>query len=99
MAELSPLIGLKAHGTALSFVPPKNICYSRRTRKALTALHRTKEIDLYFRGVAAFRSNQRGSSSNYENPVAVVDENIMMLHLYEHSATFRNLETTFETFY
>src|SRR5690625_6780223 len=77
MAELSPLIGLKAHGTALSFVPPKNICYSRRTRKALTALHRTKEIDLYFRGVAAFRSNQRGSSSNYENPVAVVEENII----------------------
>jgi len=58
------LWGLKAHGTALSFVPPKNICYSRRTRKTATALHRTKKIDLYFRGVAAFRSNQRGSASN-----------------------------------
>src|SRR5699024_9950140 len=55
---------LKAHGSALSFVPPKTICYSRRTRKTATALHRTKKIDLYFRGVAAFRSNRRGSASN-----------------------------------
>src|SRR5699024_4814106 len=57
------LRGLKTHGTALSFVPPKTFCYSRRTRKTTTALHRTKKIDLYFRGVAAFRSNQRCSAS------------------------------------
>src|SRR5690625_1316697 len=37
---------------------------SPRTRKASAALHRTKKIGLYFRGVAAFRSNQRGSASN-----------------------------------
>jgi len=58
------LRGLKAHGTALSFVPPKTFCYSRWTRRAPAALHRTKKIGLYFRGVAAFRSNQRGSASN-----------------------------------
>src|SRR5690625_6115693 len=57
------LRGLKAHGTALSFVPPKTFCYSRRTRRAPKALHRTKKIGLYFRGVAAFRSNQRYSAS------------------------------------
>src|SRR5699024_10694386 len=28
-------------------------CYSRRTRKASAALHRTKKIALYFRGVTA----------------------------------------------
>jgi len=60
------LRGLKAHGTALSFVPPKTFCYTRRTRKTATALHRTKKIGLYFRGVAAFRSNQRCSASNKE---------------------------------
>src|SRR5690625_1471861 len=64
--SLRSLWGLKAHGTALSFVPPKTFCYSRRTRKTATALHRTKKIDLYFRGVAAFRSNQRCSASDYE---------------------------------
>src|SRR5699024_3803682 len=52
------LRGLKTHGTALSFVPPKTFCYSRKTRRAPEALHRTKKIGLYFR-VAAFRSNQR----------------------------------------
>src|SRR5699024_6651821 len=61
--SLCSLRGLKAHGTALSFVPPKTICYSRRTRRAPEALHRTKKIGLYFRGVAAFRSNQRYSAS------------------------------------
>src|SRR5699024_7087170 len=60
------LWGLKAHGTALSFVPPKTFCYSRRTRRAQEALHRTKKFGLYFRGVAAFRSNQRCSASDYE---------------------------------
>src|SRR5699024_4839878 len=60
------LRGLKAHGTALSFVPPKTFCYSRRTRRASEALPRTKKIGLYFRGVAAFRSNQRCSASNQE---------------------------------
>src|SRR5690625_1641262 len=33
---------------------------SPRTRKTAPALHRTKKIGLYFRGVATFRSNQRG---------------------------------------
>src|SRR5690625_5459573 len=37
--SLRSLWGLKDHGTALSFVPPKIICYSRRTRKTTTALH------------------------------------------------------------
>src|SRR5690625_1425329 len=27
------LRGLKTHGTALSFVPPKTFCYSRRSRR------------------------------------------------------------------
>src|SRR5699024_3681371 len=31
--SLRSLWGLKAHGTALSFVPPKTICYSRRSRR------------------------------------------------------------------
>src|SRR5699024_7816450 len=64
--SLRSLWGLKAHGTALQFVPPKTLCYSRRTRRAPAALHRTKKIDLYFRGVATFRSNQRCSVSDYE---------------------------------
>src|SRR5699024_2772553 len=42
------------------------ITRSPRTRKTATALHRTKKIDLYFRGVASFRSNQRFSASDYE---------------------------------
>jgi len=28
--SLCPLWGLKAHGTTLSFVPPKTFCYSRK---------------------------------------------------------------------
>ena len=32
-------------------------CFSRRTRKASTAIHRTQKIALYFQGVAACRSN------------------------------------------
>src|SRR5690625_3197298 len=31
--SLRSLRGLKAHGTALSFVPPKTFCYSRRSRR------------------------------------------------------------------
>src|SRR5699024_9216218 len=31
--SLCALRGLKAHGTALSFVPPKTICYSRWSRR------------------------------------------------------------------
>src|SRR5690625_1505785 len=31
--SLRSLWGLKAHGTALSFVPPKTFCYSRRSRR------------------------------------------------------------------
>src|SRR5699024_12295930 len=31
--SLRSLWGLKAHGTALSFVPPKTFCYSRWTRR------------------------------------------------------------------
>jgi len=50
------LRGLRTRGTALSFVPSKTICYSRRTRNTSAALHRTKKIDLYFRGVTALRS-------------------------------------------
>src|SRR5699024_2321179 len=51
---LYPLRGLQTRGTALSFVPSKTICCSHRTRKASAALHRTKKIGLYFRGVFAF---------------------------------------------
>src|SRR5690625_209487 len=50
------LWGLQTRGTALSFAPSKTICCSRRTRKTSAALHRTKKIDLYFRGVTALRS-------------------------------------------
>src|SRR5699024_1364801 len=64
--SLRSLWGLKAHGTALQFVPPKTCCYSRRSRRAPEAIHRTKKIGLYFRGVAAFRFNQRCSGSDYE---------------------------------
>jgi len=34
------LRGLRAHGTALSFVPPKTFCYSRRSRRL--PLHSTR---------------------------------------------------------
>src|SRR5699024_9121069 len=57
--SLRSLWGLKAHGTALSFAPPKTFCYSRRTRRASEALLRTKKIGLYLLGSAEFRSNQR----------------------------------------
>src|SRR5690625_5112073 len=52
------LWGLKAHGTALSFVLPKTFCYSRK------CFRWDEQCAVPDPGVTAFRSNQRCSASN-----------------------------------
>src|SRR5690625_2028708 len=49
-------------GLRVNARPTENLC-SRWTRKTTAALHRTKKIGLYFRGVDSFLSNQQGKSS------------------------------------
>src|SRR5699024_6983305 len=56
--------GFSRPSSLLLTVGSQDSCYPRRTRRAPAALHSTKKMGLYFRGVAAFRFNQRGSASN-----------------------------------